>query len=219
MTAGRVTVNGVVVRELGSTVDPASDVVAVDGAAVALGGKPVYIALHKPAGYVSTMRDPQGRQTVAELVPADRHPGLFPVGRLDRETTGLLLFTTDGELSHRLLHPRWHVSKDYRVRVDGCPSAAALRSLRDGIDLDDGPTQPADVTFVAAGPPAELSITIREGRKRQIRRMLSAVGHPVLELERVGFGPVDLGDLPVGKTRILSDDEVHELRAETGMES
>lgn len=219
MTAGRVTVNGVIVRELGSTVDPASDVVAVDGAAVALGGNPVYIALHKPAGYVSTMRDPQRRKTVAELVPADRHPGLFPVGRLDQQTTGLLLFTTDGELSHRLLHPRWHVSKDYRVRVDGCPSASALRSLRDGIELDDGPTQPADVTVIAAGPPAELSITIREGRKRQIRRMLSAVGHPVLELERVRFGPVDLGDLPVGKTRILSDDEVHELRAETGMES
>lgn len=217
MTAGRVTVNDVVVTELGRTVDPAADVVAVDGKTVSLSDAPAYLALHKPAGYVSTMRDPQGRPTVAALVPRGEHAGLFPVGRLDQDSTGLLLFTTDGELSHRLLHPRWHVAKRYRVVVEGTPSSAAIERLRKGVELDDGLTQPAEIDLVSPGPPAEVSVTIREGRKRQIRRMFSAIGHPVVELERLAFGAVLLDDLPVGETRPLTDDEIAALRAAVGM--
>lgn len=214
MTAGRVTVNGVVTTELGTTVDPFSDTVAVDGAIVEAMTRPVYLILHKPTGYVTTMSDPQGRPTVAELVPASRYPGLFPVGRLDRDTTGLLLFTTDGELSHRVLHPRRKVPKRYVATLRGVPSEETLESLRVGIVLDDGPTAPAVVGALQsrAGRTA-VSITITEGRKRQVRRMFSAVGHEVLELHRESFGPIVLGELPLGSWRELSDVEVEALRA------
>ena len=148
MTAGRITVNGEVVTELGSKVDPLVDEVAVDGRVVRLADGPVTLMLHKPAGYVTTMSDPQGRPTVAELVPAAEHPGLFPIGRLDRDTTGLLLFSTDGELGHALLRPRGHVEKVYTALVEGRPSAAQLEHLREGIELDDGPTLPARVALV-----------------------------------------------------------------------
>ena len=143
MTAGRVTVNGVVTRELGSKVDPAVDEVAVDGRPVRLGAGAAYLMLNKPAGYLTTMRDPQGRPCVAELMPCDRYPGLFPVGRLDLDTTGLLLFTTDGDLGQLLLHPSHHVWKTYEALVDGRMRERELDPLRDGIRLDDGPCQPA----------------------------------------------------------------------------
>lgn len=216
MTAGRVSVNGVVVRELGAKVDPLIDAVTVDGAAVTLADSCVYLALHKPAGYVTTMSDPEGRPTVATLVPTAQHPGLFPVGRLDYNTTGLLLFTTDGELSHRLLHPRWKVPKQYRALVDGVPHERELARLREGIELDDGPTAPALVKHVRtldAPPRAEVEITIREGRKRQVRRMFSAIGHPVLSLHRDTFGPVAIGELVPGKWRSLDGREVCALRS------
>lgn len=219
MTAGRVRVNGVVVTELGAKVDPTCDLVEVDGKEVRLSDSPVYIALNKPAGVVTTMSDPQGRPTVAALVPAAENPGLFPVGRLDFDTTGLLLFTTDGELSHRLLHPRWKVPKTYRALVDGVPDDADLRRLRDGLELDDGVTAPAEVRVLGtAGPRTRVEITISEGRKRQVRRMFSAVSHPVLELHRTRFGPIEVGDLAFGKWRELSEPEVAELKRETGME-
>jgi 23S rRNA pseudouridine2605 synthase len=150
------------------------------------------------------------------------------VGRLDQDTTGLLLFTTDGELSHRLLHPRWKVEKTYRVVADGRVAEADVAPLRDGIELDDGPTQSASVEIVGsrlsrgsrgiAGNATEAAVTIREGRKRQVRRMFSAIGHPVLELHRVRFGPVELGPLPEGGWRELTDAEVRALREAVGME-
>jgi 23S rRNA pseudouridine2605 synthase len=217
MTAGRVTVNGVTTTELGAKVDPACDVVTVDGKVVSLAEAPVYLALYKPAGVVTTMKDPQGRTTVAALVPVKQHPGLFPVGRLDYETTGLLLFTTDGELAHRILHPRWKVEKTYRVLVDGRVSEPELDRLREGVSLDDGLTAPARVSALRLGPTSYCEISIREGRKRQVRRMFSAIGHPVIELHRVQFGPVVLGDLSKASWRYLSDDEVRALRCSVDM--
>ena len=243
MTAGRVTVNGHVVTELGSKVDPRVDEVAVDGRAVRLADGPVTLMLHKPAGYVTTMSDPQGRPTVADLVPTDRHPGLFPVGRLDADTTGLLLFSTDGELGNGLLHPKRHVTKRYLACVEGRPAERELARLRRGIDLDDGPTRPADVRLLEgaaarraerlldmppAAPPRSsreyaavcegraaarsiVRVALCEGRKRQVKRMLAAVGHPVVALHRDSFGPLGLGGLPRGEWRELSAEEVAAL--------
>ncbi len=215
MSAGRVTVNDTVVTELGAKVDPECDTVAVDGAVVRLGDGPTHIVLHKPAGYVTTMDDPQGRSTVRELVPAE-FSGLFPVGRLDKDTTGLLLFTTDGELGFRLLHPRFHVEKIYIASVEGLVTDAGLDQLREGIELDDGLTRPAAVSLLeTAEDHSRVKITISEGRKRQVRRMFGAIGHPVFALHRASFGPVSLGDLPLGEWRHLDSDEVEALAEET----
>jgi 23S rRNA pseudouridine2605 synthase len=219
MTAGRVTVNGVVVSELGAKVDPRCDAVTVDGREVHLTDGSVYLALNKPAGYVTTMSDPHGRRTVAELVPGSEYPGLFPIGRLDLDTTGLLLFTTDGELGFRLLHPKFHVAKTYRVLCDGGPTPDRLNALRNGVTLDDGQTAPAEVRSVRLGSTSEVVITIREGRKRQIRRMFSAVGHPVIELHRLSFGPIDIASLAPGVFRELAPEEVAALRRSAGMEA
>lgn len=251
MTAGRVTVNGQVVTELGSKVDPLVDQVAVDGVPVRLEGAPVTIMLHKPAGYVTTMSDPQGRPTVAELVPTDRFPGLFPIGRLDFDTTGLLLFSTDGELGNGLLHPRHHVEKRYLALVNGKPTPEQLGQLEQGIQLDDGMTVPAKAALVEGAeakralsmlevPPAVpdhepngsvpspqraailrkrsqqravVRVVLREGRKRQVKRMLSAIKHGVLALHRDSFGPIELGDLPRGQWRELTPEEVAALHA------
>lgn len=212
MTAGRVAVNGVVVTELGAKVDPAVDVVSVDGRVVGAAGAPVYLALNKPAGVVTTMSDPQGRETVANLVPVDVHPGLFPVGRLDADTVGLLLFTTDGELGHRLLHPNWKVPKTYLAEVDGKPDVCDLQRLRQGIELDDGVTAPAEArTVERRAETSVIEIRIKEGRKRQVRRMFSAVSHPVVALQRISFGPIELGSLPPGSWRYLGPEEVAAL--------
>ena len=214
MTAGRVRVNGEVVTELGTKVDPAVDVVTLDGKRLSLAEEPVYIALNKPAGVMTTMSDPQGRMTVATLVPTKEHPGLFPVGRLDYDTTGLLLFTTDGEIAHRLLHPKWHVEKVYRALIDGRAVEAELQRLRDGVSLDDGLTAPARVKSLrSSGTTTFVEIAITEGRKRQVRRMFSKIGHPVLELHRASFGPVPLGDLSRASWRHLSAEEIADLRA------
>ncbi|MDR1775059.1 MAG: rRNA pseudouridine synthase [Actinomycetes bacterium] len=208
MTAGRVQVNGVVITELGSKVDPDTDRVTVDGIPVTLTDTRHYLMLNKPTGYVTTMDDPQGRATVAELVSDARIPGLFPVGRLDRDTSGLLLFTTDGELAHRVLHPKWHVTKRYVATVEGRFTESQLQRLRDGIELEDGPTAPATVELLGArGRTSTVAIAIHEGRKRQVRRMCSAVGHPVITLERTHFGPLELGDLPAAQWRPLTDTE------------
>ena len=221
MTAGRVAVNGIVVTELGYKVDPVADTVTVDGRVVEPSETPTYLVLNKPAGYITTMSDPRGRRTVAELVPVAEHPGLFPVGRLDRDTTGLLLFTTDGELGFALLHPRFHVSKTYEVEAEGVLDAASIDELRTGLLLDDGMTAPAEVRVVRSGganvaDTSEVEVTIREGRKRQVRRMFSAVGHPVVTLHRVRFGPIELGDLALGTTRELREEEVDALRSAGG---
>lgn len=213
MTAGRVTVNDAVVIELGTKVDPAVDEVRVDGQVVRLAAGPTYLMLNKPAGYVTTMKDPQGRPTVVDLFPSDVAAGLFPVGRLDQDTEGLLLLTTDGELAHVLMHPRHHVGKRYLATVGGVPDESDMRWLREGVRLDDGMSAPAEARIVKrSGTAAVVELTIREGRKRQVRRMLSAIGHPVNRLERMAFGPIELGDLPRGQVRALTDAEVGALK-------
>lgn len=211
--AGRVTVNGQVVCTLGDKVCPGTDEVRVDGARVDPPTALWYLALNKPPGVVTTLDDPQGRTTVARFIP-DGAPRLFPVGRLDYATTGLLLLTNDGEFAHLLMHPRHHVPKVYRAEADGVPDAEDLRMLREGVDLDDGKTAPAEARVVRAlSDSSVVEITLREGRKRQVRRMLSAVGHPVRLLTRVGYGPIALGRLAEGSVRALSDAEVAALRA------
>ncbi len=210
--AGRVTVGGAEVR------DPARDVtdadpVAVDGEPVASGAPAarVVYALHKPKGVVSTARDPQNRPTVVELI--DSPERLYPVGRLDADTTGLILLTNDGDLAYRLTHPSFEVPKTYRARVRRPPvRRQAIERLSGGVELDDGPTAPATVRALA---PDLLELTIHEGRKRQVRRMCEAVGHPVIALQRVRFGPLALGRLRAGQHRRLSDAEVRALRDAT----
>jgi 23S rRNA pseudouridine2605 synthase len=206
--AGRVTVAGVTVTDPARDVD-AGDPITVDGQPVAPPGARVVYAVNKPDGVVSTARDPQRRPTVVSLVPSDLR--LYPVGRLDIDTTGLILLTNDGELAHRLTHPRFEVEKIYRAAVANPPvSDGALRALQTGIVLDDGPTSPARVRRL---PDGELELTIHEGRKRQVRRMCEAVGHPVRSLVRVGFGPLELGRLEPGEHRELTADEIEALQA------
>lgn len=220
MTAGRVRVNGEVVTELGSKVDPAVDVVTVDGREVRLADEATYLILNKPMGYVTTMRDPGGRPCVAELVPIREHPGLFPVGRLDRDTTGLLLFTTDGDAAQRLLHPSFEKDKHYVALVRGRLAEAEARQLERGVTLDDGPCAPAAVELLERprdtrpvaprGVPEGMSVvglTIHEGRKHQVKRMLEAVGHEVVALHRDTFGPLTLGDIKPGSWRELTETE------------
>jgi 23S rRNA pseudouridine2605 synthase len=207
--AGRVTVGAEVVR------DPAHDVdgsvpVAVDGEKVwvADSRRAVY-AVHKPRGVVSTAHDPQGRPTIVSIVPSSRR--LYPVGRLDVDTTGLILLTDDGALAHRLSHPSDEVPRTYRARVRHPPVREdALRALREGVELDDGRTAPARAKRLATD---RVELTIHEGRKRQVRRMLEAVGHPVVALERVRFGPLRLGTLEEGRYRRLTPAEVERLRS------
>jgi 23S rRNA pseudouridine2605 synthase len=204
--AGRVTIAGAEVTDPARDVSP-GDAVALDGAPIDVPRGRVVYALNKPAGVVSTARDPQRRPTVVSLVPVGVR--LYPVGRLDIDTTGLILLTNDGELAHRLTHPRFEVPKTYRAVVSRPPvRERALRTLREGIELDDGPSLPALVERVAADT---LEITIREGRKRQVRRMCEAVGHPVRRLERMRFGPLALGSLRPGTYRELTAEEVSAL--------
>jgi 23S rRNA pseudouridine2605 synthase len=206
--AGRVTVGGLSVSDPARDVGP-GDAVTVDGRPVSTVHERVVYALHKPAGVVSTARDPQGRPTVVTMVPQTER--LYPVGRLDIDTTGLILLTNEGDLAHRLTHPSFEVSKTYRAVVANPPvREAALRALRDGIELDDGRTAPARVR---RGSADTIEITIHEGRKRQVKRMCEAVGHPVKRLERTAFGPLQLGDLPRGRWRRLSPAEVETLLA------
>jgi 23S rRNA pseudouridine2605 synthase len=205
---GRVTVGGEIVTDPARDVD-ASSGVAVDGVPVAGEEQRVIFAIHKPKGYVSTAKDTHDRRTVVDLVPG-RHGRLYPVGRLDADSTGLLLLTNDGELAYRLTHPSFEVPKTYRVKVAKPPVGQhAVERLRNGVKLDDGRTAPARAVRVS---PTVLELTIHEGRKHQVKRMCEAVGHPVVSLQRVKFGPLELGDLAVGKVRRLTDAEVERLR-------
>lgn len=231
MTEGRVCVNGKVVSELGAKVDPLSDEVTVDGVPVEPLGEHTCILLNKPRGYLTTMSDPYGRPCVASLVPTDEIPGLFPVGRLDVDTTGLLLFTTDGLLGQHLLHPSHHVDKTYVALVEGAPNDAALERLRLGVMLDDGPTSqaeacvlgPSDPLVAAVGPQdvpegrSFLKITIHEGRKHQVKRMCEAIGHPVRALHRHSFGPIALTGEGIGSWRRLTAQELYDLRVSAGL--
>jgi 23S rRNA pseudouridine2605 synthase len=215
VAAGRVSVNGTVV-ELGARARPGLDAVAVDGVPVAFTGVLVYYLLHKPVGVVSTASDPEGRRTVVELVPDE--PRVFPVGRLDAATEGLLILTNDGELAHGLTHPSRGVDKTYLVEVEGVPTRAALRQLRTGVALDDGVTAPAKVIVIAErSEGSALQITIHEGRNRQVRRMCETVGHPVRRLVRTAIGPLTDQRLAAGQWRELTIAEVRELYAAAGL--
>ena len=216
--AGRVRVNDQVVKTQGARIDPERDSVMVDGKLVQPTKKLVYILLHKPAGYVSTANDPQKRPTVLDLLPAElRRLRVYPVGRLDIDTSGLLLLTNDGEFALRLTHPRYSMDKHYRALVKGYPPVSALNALRRGVEIveDTGSlhkTSPAQVRIAKQiGGNCWIDLTIHEGHKRQVRHMLTAIGYPVLELTRVGIGSLELGDVPVGKWRYLTEDEVSDM--------
>jgi len=212
IAAARVTVNDEVAR-LGRRVDPSRDRVALDGVPVVVDDTVVHWLLNKPAGYVTTARDPQGRETVLDLVPAE--PRVFPVGRLDRDSEGLLLLTNDGDLAQLLTHPSHGVEKEYFVEVEGVPSGAALRILREGVELDDGRTRRARVRPVQTSDAGTsvLEIIVKEGRKRMVRRMCAEVGHPVLRLVRVRIGPLRDPKLAPGAWRELTNGEVRDLYA------
>ena len=221
MPAGRVTVNGKVATKLGTKINPDIDVVTVDGKEVHMDAPRVTIALNKPKGVMTTMADPQKRPCVADYVPLDSYPSLFHIVRLDFDTTGLLLLTTDGELGNALLHPSHHVDKTYRAVVEGTPDDEDIKELRKGVLIDDGSgsylTAPARVRVIQQGAQSTLTITIHEGKNRQVRKMLDTVGHPVIQLERVQFGAIELGNLPVGSWRVLTVEEEAKLYSAAGL--
>jgi 23S rRNA pseudouridine2605 synthase len=207
--SGRVTVGGAVVTDPARDVDESS-AVAVDGRPVVPEDREVW-ALNKPLDVVSTAREPGRRRAVTDLVPSRRR--LYPVGRLDADSTGLILLTNDGELANALTHPRYEVPKTYSVRLVRPPSDSGLEDLRRGVDLEDGRTAPAEVTRTGE---RDIEITIREGRNRQVRRMAEAIGNEVDELRRIRIGPLELGDLPPGEARLLTAGEERALRESPG---
>lgn len=215
---GRVSVNGEIVQQLGEKADDVRDRIEIDGRPIRVNIEPIYLMLNKPAGYLVTMKDPQKRATITDLLPA-RDMGVVPVGRLDFDSEGLLLLTNDGELANRLMHPRYRVGKKYRVWIKGHPETKALRLLEKGVVLDGRRTAPAKISRLNTGErSAGIAIEIREGRKREIRRMFDVIGHPVLSLKRVKFGGLSLGPLRSGRWRNLTPDEVASLRRLVGLE-
>jgi 23S rRNA pseudouridine2605 synthase len=214
---GRVSVNGQVITRMGVQIDPGRDEIVVDGRRVEMVPERQYIKVYKPAGYLSVMRDDRGRRSLGDLVPGVQ--GVHPVGRLDLYSEGLILLTDDGELTQHLTHPRYEHRKAYDVLVRGAPDATAVRRLREGVDLEDGRSTPAEVTQPLTVPWGAaprgwswLHIVLHEGRKRQIRRMCGTVGHPVRRLIRVRIGPIELGDLAVGARCPLTRAELRDLR-------
>ena len=217
ITAGRVQVNGVTAT-LGMSVDPDTDIVLYDGKPVRQEEELITLMLNKPKGVVSTSDDPQGRKTVQEYVK-DIPARLYNVGRLDINSEGLLLMTNDGEIAHRMTHPKFSVAKTYYAVCDGKLQPSEIASLVNGVTLDDGMTAPARVTHVRPTNAGDTSflITIHEGKNRQIRRMLEAIGHRTLRLKRERFGPLSLGELKPGETRRLTPDEIRSLRHALGL--
>ncbi|HZT40812.1 MAG TPA: pseudouridine synthase [Chthonomonadaceae bacterium] len=215
IASGKVSVNGKIVSELGTKVDPQHDDIRVEGIPIGTAAKPkpVYILLHKPKGVVSTVTDPHAKKTVLDLV-SEVEARVYPVGRLDADSAGLLLLTNDGEFANRLTHPRYHVPKVYRVRARGFVDREAAQRLQEGIELPDGKTAPAGLSFVEYDPATQttvVDITLYEGRNRQVRRMMEAVGHPVRDLTRIAFGNLRLGTLAPGTWRKLRPAEVDGL--------
>ncbi|KNZ70811.1 pseudouridine synthase [Thermincola ferriacetica] len=211
IAAGKVKVNGKVVTEMGYTVDPSVDRVEVAGLGIIVHEKKEYILLYKPAGVLSSASDDRGRKTVVDLIK-NAQTRLYPVGRLDYDTEGLILLTNDGRLTNLLIHPRYKVDKTYRAVVQGIPGEDKLAALRNGIMLEDGPTYPARVKMLKQiNGNGLVEITIHEGRNRQVRRMFDAIGHPVLKLKRTRFGFLELGNLQPGQYRALSSAEVAKL--------
>lgn len=213
IVGGRIRVNGTVVTELGSKVDPSRDRVELDGRRVAVANTE-WLAVHKPRGYVTTRHDPQGRPTLYDLLP-EQYRGLFYVGRLDYDSEGLVLLTNEGETANRLLHPRYGTEREYEAEVRGDVTAAELRRLRSGIELDDGPAQVDEARRVHGGPPGltVVRLVLKEGRNREVRRMFAALGHRVQRLVRVRYGPVKLGRMAPGSWRRLSANEMLVLSA------
>jgi 23S rRNA pseudouridine2605 synthase len=217
MLEGRVTVNGVTIRELGTKADAARDDIRVDGRRTRMPERHLYLLLNKPRGYVTTRSDPQKRPTTLDLLVGVREY-VYPVGRLDFDSEGLLILTNDGDLAARLMHPSHGVARVYDVRVLGVPDAHDLQRLSRGIVIDGRRTGPADVTLLARGSDAgqaALTVTIREGRNREVRRMCEAIGHPVTRLRRVAIGPIRDEKLKAGRWRELTETEVKRLRATT----
>ena len=213
----RVAVNGEVVEDFRYPVDTKKDCVAIDGRPVKLGvEQPVHLMLNKPRGVISTVRDERGRRTVVDVLPQKyRSLRLYPVGRLDKDSTGLLLLTNDGELTYKLTHPSFENEKEYLVRVSTRLRISEKRNLEQGVELEDGRTHPAIVREVPSLPPFSYSVTIHEGRKRQVRRMFDSIGHRALSLKRIRMGNLSLGDLGEGTSRELSSSEVRALRRGT----
>jgi 23S rRNA pseudouridine2605 synthase len=210
--AGRVSVNGTVVTELGSKADPASDTVAVDGKPLVIASKKLYILLNKPVGYLTTLDDPEGRPLVTDLLK-EVGERVYPVGRLDYNTEGLLLLTSDGEWANQLMHPRHEVEKEYHVRVRGKVHKSQLDQLAGGVDIDGRKTAPARVCMIKEGEQNDwFSITIHEGRNRQVRRMCEAVSLSVVRLRRVRYGMLSMGAMKPGEFRFLTEAEVEGLR-------
>jgi pseudouridine synthase len=213
---GHVSVNGVVTRDLATLADPEVDIVALRGAPLPRAESKRYVLLHKPSGYVTTVSDPRGRPTVADLV---REVGarLYPVGRLDWDVEGVLLMTNDGDLTHHLLHPRYGLPRVYEAEVHGNVTAGDLGRWRRGVTLEDGPAMPTAVELVRpVGATTLVRLTFTEGRKHEVKRYCEALGHPVHRLRRVAFGPVTLGQLPRGAHRALTPREVSALRTAAG---
>jgi pseudouridine synthase len=211
MLEGRVTVNGETIREMGTKADPATDDIRVDGRRIKVVERHVYLLLNKPRGYVTTRSDPQKRPTVIDLLKGVREY-IYPVGRLDYDSEGLLILTNDGDLAARLTHPRHGVPRVYEARVLGEPDAHDLDRLSKGVSIDGRRTEPAKVALLA---PGHLRITVHEGRNRQVRKMCEAIGHPVKELRRVSIGPIRDAKLKLGYWRELSPQEVDSLRRAT----
>ena len=209
---GRVKVNGQVVNKLGKKVEPEKDVVMVDNKVVELENKKVYIMLNKPTGYVTTLKDKYSDKIVLDLIKGVRER-IFPIGRLDKDTTGLLLLTNDGDLAFKLTHPSYQVWKEYIATVKGIPDDKKIQKLRDGIIIDRRKTSPAYVDILRKEKDsAVLRIKIYEGRNRQVRKMCKSIGHPVIKLKRVAIGHIKLGNLPIGRWRYLTEKEIEYLK-------
>jgi 23S rRNA pseudouridine2605 synthase len=218
IVAGSVRVNGAIARELGTVVDEANDRIEYGGRVLALAATHAYFVLHKPYGVMTTMRDPEGRRTVADLMrAAGIERRVVPVGRLDYDTAGVLLLTDDGDLAHVLTHPRYGVEKTYRATIRGRLLPDQVKALREGVRLDDGTAAPAGLHVISTRRmQAVVDITIHEGRNRQVRRMFEALGHRVEALTRLRFGPIALGELAAGQVRPATEKEVRELLATGG---